>query len=78
MRELGDEILAKIAHELTSSLRQNVTVDWNNNCESVRARLRLMVKRILRSTSTRRISRKKQRNWSWRRRRRWAGVALSW
>ena len=47
VRELGDEILAKIAHELTASLRQNVTVDWNNR-ESVRAKLRLMVKRILR------------------------------
>lgn len=47
VRELGDEILAKIAHELTASLRQNVTVDWNNR-ESVRAKLRLLVKRILR------------------------------
>lgn len=47
VRELGDEILAKIAHELTASLRQNVTVDWSNR-ESVRAKLRLMVKRILR------------------------------
>ncbi|MCQ4320758.1 type I restriction endonuclease subunit R [Stutzerimonas stutzeri] len=47
VRELGDEILAKIAHELTASLRQNVTVDWNNR-DSVRAKLRLMVKRILR------------------------------
>jgi len=47
VRELGDEILAKIAHELTDSLRQNVTVDWSNR-ESVRAKLRLMVKRILR------------------------------
>ncbi|MBF6622187.1 MAG: type I restriction endonuclease subunit R [Pseudomonas stutzeri] len=47
VRELGDEILAKIAHELTASLRQNVTVDWSNR-DSVRARLRLMVKRILR------------------------------
>lgn len=47
VRELGDEILAKIAHELTSSLRANVSVDWNNR-ESVRAKLRLLVKRILR------------------------------
>ncbi|WGL64239.1 type I restriction endonuclease subunit R [Pseudomonas sp. CW003PS] len=47
VRELGDEILAKIAHELTESLRQNVTVDWSNR-DSVRAKLRLMVKRILR------------------------------
>ncbi|MEL7937779.1 type I restriction endonuclease subunit R [Pseudomonas delhiensis] len=47
VRELGDETLAKIAHELTASLRQNVTVDWSNR-ESVRAKLRLLVKRILR------------------------------
>jgi type I restriction enzyme R subunit len=39
--------LKKIAHELTENLRQNVTVDWSVR-ESVRARLRLMVKRILR------------------------------
>ncbi len=43
VRELGDETLAKIAHELTDSLRQNVTVDWSNR-DSVRAKLRLMVK----------------------------------
>lgn len=47
VRELGDETLAKIAHELTESLRQNVTVDWSNR-DSVRAKLRLLVKRILR------------------------------
>lgn len=47
VRELGDEILAKIAHELTAGLRQNVSVDWSNR-DSVRAKLRLMVKRILR------------------------------
>ena len=47
VRELGDETLAKIAHELTESLRQNVSVDWSSR-DSVRAKLRLMVKRILR------------------------------
>jgi type I restriction enzyme R subunit len=47
VRELGDETLAKIAHELTASLRQNVSVDWSSR-DSVRAKLRLMVKRILR------------------------------
>ena len=47
VRELGDEILAKIAHELTASLRSNVTVDWSQR-ESIRAKLRLLVKRILR------------------------------
>ena len=47
VRELNDETLKKIAHELTENLRQNVTVDWSQR-ESVRAKLRLMVKRILR------------------------------
>ena len=47
VRELGDETLKKIAHELTENLRQNLSVDWSQR-ESVRARLRLMVKRILR------------------------------
>ncbi|WP_233878994.1 type I restriction endonuclease subunit R [Paraburkholderia flagellata] len=44
---LGDETLKKIAHELTENLRQNISVDWERR-ESVRAKLRLMVKRILR------------------------------
>ena len=46
VRELQDETLKKIAQELTQSLRQNLTVDWSER-ESVRAKLRLMVKRIL-------------------------------
>ncbi|WP_322038530.1 type I restriction endonuclease subunit R [Burkholderia cenocepacia] len=47
VRELTDQTLKKIAHELTENLRQNITVDWSER-ESVRAKLRLMVKRILR------------------------------
>lgn len=47
VRELGDETLRKIAHELSENLRQNISVDWSVR-ESVRAKLRLMVKRILR------------------------------
>jgi type I restriction enzyme R subunit len=47
VRELSDETLKKIAHELTENLRQNITVDWSAR-ESVRAKLRLMVKRTLR------------------------------
>lgn len=47
VRELTDETLKKIAHELTENLRQNISVDWSKR-ESVRASLRLMVKRILR------------------------------
>jgi len=47
VRELSDETLKKIAHELTENLRHNLSVDWSER-ESVRAKLRLMVKRILR------------------------------
>ena len=47
VRELTDETLKKIAHELTENLKKNVTVDWAQR-ESVRAALRLMVKRVLR------------------------------
>ena len=47
VREMADETLKKIAHELTENLRKNLTVDWSQR-ESVRASLRLMVKRILR------------------------------
>jgi type I restriction enzyme R subunit len=47
VRELTDETLKKIAHELTENLRKNISVDWSER-ESVRAKLRLMVKRILR------------------------------
>ncbi|MFN3612484.1 type I restriction endonuclease subunit R [Tepidimonas sp.] len=44
---MGDEKLRVIAHELLVSLRENVTVDWAHR-ESARARLRVLVKRILR------------------------------
>jgi len=47
VRELSDQTLKKIAHELTDNLRRNVSVDWSQR-DSVRAKLRLMVKRILR------------------------------
>ena len=47
VRRLGDETMKKIAHELAENLRQNLTVDWSQR-ESVQAKLRLMVKRILR------------------------------
>lgn len=45
--ELTDETLKKIAHELTENLRQNLSVDWAQR-SSVQAKLRLLVKRILR------------------------------
>jgi type I restriction enzyme R subunit len=44
---MGDEKLKVIAHELLTSLRENVTVDWAHR-ESARARMRVLVKRILR------------------------------
>ena len=46
VRELGDETLRKIARELTERLRASNSVDWYVR-ESVRARLRLMVRTIL-------------------------------
>ncbi len=47
VKALGDETLKKIAYELTENLRKNISVDWSVR-ENVRAKLRLMVKRILR------------------------------
>ena len=47
VRELSAATLKKIAQELTDSLRRNITADWARR-NSVRANLRLMVKRILR------------------------------
>lgn len=46
VRELGDETLKKIAVELVQRLRSSVTVDWAVR-ETVRARLRVMVKTLL-------------------------------
>ena len=44
---MGDDKLKIIAHELLVSLRQNVSVDWAHR-DSARARMRVLVKRILR------------------------------
>ncbi len=44
---LGDDSLKNIARELVATVRNNTTIDWTVR-ESVRARLRLMVKRVLR------------------------------
>lgn len=46
VRELGDEILKQIAVEITEKLRASATVDWQVR-ESVRARLRILVRRTL-------------------------------
>jgi len=44
---LGDQILKQIAHELTESVRNNTSIDWQYK-QSVQAKLRVLVKRILR------------------------------
>jgi type I restriction enzyme R subunit len=44
---LGDDTLKNIAKELVDMVRRNVTIDWAQR-ESVQARLRLMVKKVLR------------------------------
>jgi type I restriction enzyme R subunit len=47
VRELRDDVLKKIAQELTEKVRRNLKVDWEHR-DSVRAELRLMVRGILR------------------------------
>lgn len=46
VRELSDDILKKIAVDLTDKLRASTTVDWQVR-ESVRAKLRILVRRTL-------------------------------
>lgn len=47
VKVLGEPTLVKIARELVETVRRNVTIDWTLR-ESVRAHLRVIVKRILR------------------------------
>ena len=47
VKVLGDDTLRTIARELVKNVRGNVTIDWTVK-ESVRAKLRVLVKRILR------------------------------
>ena len=47
VKVLGDETLKKIAQELVRSVRRSVSVDWAQR-ENARAKIRVMVKRILR------------------------------
>jgi type I restriction enzyme R subunit len=47
VKALGDQNLRFIAQELVKTIRQNVTIDWTEK-QSVRAKLRVMVKRVLR------------------------------
>jgi type I restriction enzyme, R subunit len=44
---LGDKLLAQIARELTQTIRGSVTIDWTEK-ETVRAKLRTLVRRKLR------------------------------
>jgi type I restriction enzyme, R subunit len=45
---LGDEALRAIAREVADKIRNNVSIDWTMK-ESVRAKLRVLVKRVLRN-----------------------------
>ena len=47
VKVLGDETLREIAQQLVETVRRNVTIDWTLR-ENVRARLRVLVRRILR------------------------------
>jgi type I restriction enzyme, R subunit len=47
VKVLGDDKLKDIARELVKSVRENATIDWTMK-ENVRAKLRVMVRRILR------------------------------
>jgi type I restriction enzyme R subunit len=47
VKVLGNDTLRAIARELVSTVRANVTIDWTVR-ESVRAKIRVLVKRILR------------------------------
>jgi type I restriction enzyme R subunit len=47
VKVLGDDTLKGIARELVETLRNNVTIDWTVR-EAVRAKLRVMVRRVLR------------------------------
>ena len=44
---MGDEVLLKMADEITQKIRRNFSIDWSIR-ESARARLKLMVKNFLR------------------------------
>jgi type I restriction enzyme R subunit len=47
LRELGNQTLKQLAQELVSELRNSTSVDWQVR-ESVRAKMRLLIKRLLR------------------------------
>lgn len=43
---LCDDILKAIAHELTTAIKENMSIDWNLR-ESARAKMRITVRRLL-------------------------------
>jgi type I restriction enzyme R subunit len=47
LKQMGDGTLKKLASELTEKLRASTSVDWQFR-ESVRAKMRLLIKRLLR------------------------------
>lgn len=47
VKVLGDDTLRKIARELVQTVKNNITIDWTLK-ESIQAKLKVMVKRILR------------------------------
>ena len=56
-RVLGDDTLKIIAHELTKSIQDNMSIDWNLR-ESARAKMRVTVKRLLKSMVIHRTSKR--------------------
>jgi len=43
---LGDAVLREISHDLVETVRNNLTIDWTLK-ENVRAKMRVMIRRIL-------------------------------
>ncbi|UQX80762.1 type I restriction endonuclease subunit R [Mannheimia haemolytica] len=48
VREMGDEVLMKLAKDITDKLRKSVTVDWQYK-DSVRAKMRTLIRIALRT-----------------------------
>ena len=44
---MGDDVLARFAHDLVDAIRSSGTIDWTRK-EAVRARMRSKIKRLLR------------------------------
>ena len=56
---LEDETLQKIAKELVIAVRKNVTIHWTVK-EMAKAKLRVLVRRLLRKYGYRRINRRRR------------------